>query len=273
MNHPESANPGPLVSVVLSSYNYAPYLPEAIDSVLNQTYPHFELIAVDDGSRDESPAILQRVRDPRVRVKLQANRGQAAAWNSALSEAQGEVVMFLDSDDYWLPEKIATVVATHQLLRGEYGLIQHNLTALRGDQRYPYRRTLRSGDCFAEMRATGNLSFFVTTTGLAFSRAVLDKIFPVPETLRISPDAYLTRTAFLYGPVFSLPQELGVLRLHGNNAGMTQEASFHDELRREFIFPALNDYYRAHGIDYQYALPKKPNPARRLWARLRGLVR
>jgi glycosyltransferase involved in cell wall biosynthesis len=260
MTHPDLSPslpaPAPRVTVIVTSYNYAPFVRAAIDSVLDQPYGDFELIVVDDGSSDDSPAILKSLRDPRLFVQLQANRGQAAAWNAAFEKARGELVMFLDSDDYWLPEKISSVVAAHDLLGGRYGLIQHNLMVERGGQRYLYRRTLRSGDCFGHMRATGDFNFFVTTSGLAFSAAVLRKIFPLPEQLRISPDAYLTRTAFVYGPVFSLPQPLAVLRLHGNNAGMLQGQAFHDALRAEKIFPALNAYYREHGIDYQFALPR-----------------
>ena len=248
----------PLVSVILSSYNYAPYLREAVDSVLSQTYPHFELIAVDDGSRDDSPSILKSYTDPRMRVLLQPNGGQAMAWNNAFAISKGELVMFLDSDDYWRPEKIETMVRCHQLLAGEYGVMQHNLSAKRGEVMTPYRRVLRSGDCFEDMKVTGNLSYFVTTTGLVFSATVLRKIFPLPTSLKISPDAFLTRAAFTFGLVFSVPQELGVLRLHGKNAGMTQDQHFHDELRRELIFPALNAYYRQRGIGYQYALPVAP---------------
>jgi glycosyltransferase involved in cell wall biosynthesis len=247
----------PLVSVILSSYNYARYLPEALDSVLNQSWTNLELIAVDDGSTDSSPSILKSYRDPRLQVVVQPNRGQAAAWNAGFRLSRGQLVMFLDSDDYWYSNKVATLVAADALMQGDYGLIQHNLHTLRGTERGCYRRVLRSGDCFAEMKATGTLSFFVTTSGLAFSRTVLQKIFPLPESLRISPDAYLTRTAFLYGPVFSLPQALGVLRLHGKNAGMMQDSTFHDELRRDFIFPALNRYYQEKGIDYRYTLPRK----------------
>jgi glycosyltransferase involved in cell wall biosynthesis len=257
VHEPSVGNPldAPLVSVVLTSYNYAVYLPQAVDSVLSQTYSNFELIAIDDGSTDESRDILSSYRDPRMRCEFQENSGQAAAWNRAFTLSRGELVLFLDSDDWWEPHKIELMVQFHRLLKGAYSILQHNLTVMRDGHEYPYRRTLQSGDCFAEMKATGNINFFVTSSGLGFPRRVLEALFPLPLALKISPDAFLTRTAFLSGPVFSIPLALGHLRLHGRNAGMTKGQAFHDRLRRDVIFPELNAFYRRNDIPFQFASP------------------
>lgn len=267
----QKANSEPFVSVILTSYNYARFLRQAIDSVLSQTYGNFELIVVDDGSVDKSREILSTYTDPRMIVKIQQNSGQAASWNNAFAVAKGELVLFLDSDDYWRADKIEYMVKCHHLLGGKYGVMQHNLTSVREGKEYPYRRTLRTGDCFEEMRVTGNISYFVTTTGLAFSRDVLKEIFPLPISLRISPDAFLTRAAFTFGHVFSVPEQLGYLRLHGNNAGMTQEQSFHDELRRNVIFPELNAFYQKRSIAYQFVAPK-PKVGQNIFAYLRKIT-
>jgi glycosyltransferase involved in cell wall biosynthesis len=248
---------GVSVSVILTSFNYGRYLPQAIESVLQQTYQDFQLIVVDDGSTDESRDILRTYSDPRITVLLQENAGQGPAWNRAFEMVSGDLVLFLDSDDHWKPHKIDVMVRCHQLLGGSYGVMQHNLTAVRDGKEYSYRRTLRSGNCFEEMRVTGNINYFVTSSGLGFPSAVLRHIFPLPTSLRISPDAYLTRAAFTFGDVFSIPEELGYLRLHGKNAGMTQDQAFHDNIRREFIFPALNEFYKVRSIPYEYTLPRR----------------
>ena len=261
-----------LVTVIMTSYNYARYLRQAVDSVLNQSYGNFELIVVDDGSTDESRTILSSLIDRRIRCEFQENGGQGAAWNRAFSMSRGQLVLFLDSDDWWEHSKIERMLAFHELLGADYGVLQHNLTVYRDGTTYPYRRTLPSGDCFSQTKVTGNFSYFVTSSGLGFSRHVLEKIFPLPETLRISPDAYLTRTAFLYGIVFSIPEPLGYLRLHGNNAGMTQEMEFHERLRREVIFPELNAYYAKHSIPYTYPV-KKPSRRTELVQAIRTFVR
>jgi glycosyltransferase involved in cell wall biosynthesis len=103
--------PSPLVSVIIPTYNRSATLAEAIDSVLGQDYPHFELIVVDDGSTDDTPAILCRSStDSRVIVLTQENAGVSAARNSGIAIAKGEFVAFLDSDDLWLPKKLSIQV-------------------------------------------------------------------------------------------------------------------------------------------------------------------
>ena len=97
----------PRVSVVMPVYNVAAYVAEAIGSVLAQTMPDFELIIVDDGGSDGSMAICRGFDDPRIRIVTQANRGLAGARNSGIAVARAAYVALLDSDDRWLPEKLA----------------------------------------------------------------------------------------------------------------------------------------------------------------------
>jgi glycosyltransferase involved in cell wall biosynthesis len=94
----------PRVSVILPVYNGAAFVAEAVDSVLAQTLTDWELIVVDDGSTDQTPAILARYTDPRITVAHQANQGAAAARNAALERATGCYVGFLDADDLYLPD-------------------------------------------------------------------------------------------------------------------------------------------------------------------------
>ena len=96
-------NDHPLLSVIVPVYNAEAYLPKCLDSILNQTYDHLEVIVIDDGSQDGSCVICDRYawKDSRVRVIHRENAGQAAARNQALQLCRGEYVTFCDSDD-WL---------------------------------------------------------------------------------------------------------------------------------------------------------------------------
>jgi glycosyltransferase involved in cell wall biosynthesis len=96
----------PLVSCIVPVFNGERYLAEALDSVLGQTYRALEVIVVDDGSTDGTPAVV-RTFGARVRCVTQPNAGLAAARNRGLAAATAELVAFLDADDLWLPEKIA----------------------------------------------------------------------------------------------------------------------------------------------------------------------
>jgi glycosyltransferase involved in cell wall biosynthesis len=100
-------NRPPTVSVVVSCYNYAAFLPAAVESALRQTYPSVEVIIVDDGSTDDTPAVAARLAaDPRVRYVRQEHRGQAAAKNTGIGLATGAFVAFLDADDRWRSQKL-----------------------------------------------------------------------------------------------------------------------------------------------------------------------
>ena len=91
-----------LVSAIVPCYNQAHFLSEAIASILNQTYPHYEIIVIDDGSTDDTSAVAAR--QPGVRCIRTKNEGLAAARNTGLRASAGDYVVFLDADDRLLPE-------------------------------------------------------------------------------------------------------------------------------------------------------------------------
>lgn len=97
----------PAVSVIIPAYNYARFLPQAIESVITQTLRDFELIIVDDGSTDDTAAVARKyLSDLRVRYICQENRGLSAARNTGIRQARGEYIALLDADDVWLPLKL-----------------------------------------------------------------------------------------------------------------------------------------------------------------------
>lgn len=98
------------VSVIIAAYNAEAYIAEAIESVLGQTVPPFELIVVDDGSTDGTRGVLGRFGD-RIIAMSQANSGQAAAVNKGLAMARGELIGFCDADDLWTAHKLSMQLA------------------------------------------------------------------------------------------------------------------------------------------------------------------
>jgi glycosyltransferase involved in cell wall biosynthesis len=106
---PVDAASQPLVSVIIPTFNRAWCLKEAIDSVLAQTYTHYELIVVDDGSTDKTKELLYQYKG--INAIYQENQGVSAARNKGIAASKGELVAFLDSDDLWKPEKLATQIA------------------------------------------------------------------------------------------------------------------------------------------------------------------
>ena len=116
------------VSVIIPTYNRAEYVTHAIDSVLAQTYTDYEIIVVDDGSADNTKDVLLPYMD-RIRYIYQENAGLSAARNTGIKAAKGDWIAFLDSDDEWLPGKLAVqmrAVERHPQLVAH--LINVNLT-------------------------------------------------------------------------------------------------------------------------------------------------
>lgn len=99
-----------LFSVVIPTFNRLPFLQKAIDSVLSQSYPHFELIVVDDGSTDGTSKLLSSYTDNRLISIYQKNGGVSSARNNALKIANGEFIAFLDSDDWWKNNKLQRTI-------------------------------------------------------------------------------------------------------------------------------------------------------------------
>lgn len=242
------------VSIIISSYNYERFLSEAIDSALNQTYPDTEVIVVDDGSTDNSREIIAGYGDRIISV-LKENGGQASAFNAGFLVSRGEVIFFLDSDDMLLPYTVENAVnffndprvaKVHWPLRiiDKHG--RNTGVIVKSD--------LPEGDLQREVVRNGPFGYtWPPTSGNAWARRFIDRIFPMPEgEYKTCPDLYLCALAPLFGPVRRLSKPQGFWRRHGeNNIGRD---SFEERLRvglwrEEHCLGVLAEYCREMGID------------------------
>lgn len=222
--------PRPLVSIVINNFNYGAFLRQAIVSALEQDYESTEVVVVDDGSTDESRDIIAAFGHS-VRAVFRANGGQAAALNSGIQSAAGELICLLDADDFFARHKVSACVET-SLAAPRAILIYHALRDVDASgSPLPSRRPDRfvSGDCRELVVRSGGWWPRSPTSGLCFRRPYLDRALPIPENaFRICADGYLGELAPLIGPVIGLDEELGYYRLHGDNlwsGGETGRAS------------------------------------------------
>ncbi len=155
-----------------------------------------------------------------------------------------------------MPSKLQTVLNWHHFLEDSYSILQHNLDVWHNGNVKPYKSILPVGNCFEEMRNTHNINYFVPTSGLTFRKEVLDKIFPIPNSLTIAADAYLMRTSFVYGLVYSIPQSLGYYRKHTNRVFENTQFNV-QEFFDIILFPSLNNFYSDNNIDYSLKVNKK----------------
>ena len=220
-------------SVIISSYNYAEYLPDCIESALAQTYPHIEVIVVDDGSTDDSRRII-RAYGGRVVTLFRENGGQAASINAGFRVSHGEVVLFLDSDDLLDPSAVVRAVDLLQAgavkAHWPLGVITAEGAPIGRLQPAP---PLGAGDLrkWALTNCPANYRW-PPTTGNAWSRRFLERVLPMPEgAFRTSPDYLLCALAPLYGPIEAVAEPLGAWRLHGRNASF--EPAYEDMITRD----------------------------------------
>jgi Glycosyl transferase family 2 len=225
----------PLVSIVVNNFNYARFLPQSIESALRQTYAPTEVVVVDDASSDGSQELILGYGSRVVPVLQERNGGQGAAFNAGFAASRGDIVIFLDADDYLYPQATAQIVAAWipGISKVQYRLDLVDGAGQRIDLFPAAEVRLDSGDVVPLLLATGRYETLVTS-GNAFDRGVLRKVLPVPETdFRISADGYLVTVAPFHGPVVSVDEPLGAYRQHGSNAwGESSLATLPGRLRR-----------------------------------------
>ncbi len=208
----------PLVSIIINNYNYGSFVAEAINSALNQTYSPIEIIVVDDGSTDNSREIIASYGDQIVPI-LKENGGQASAYNAGFAATSGEIICFLDSDDLFLPEKVALVVKEFQA-DSEIGWCFHTLRLIddKTNREIGLTRQNGVGKCdFRDLVKQGTPLYVPPSSGLCFQRSLLAQIIPIPEVFINGADGYPMKAAPVLSPGFMLEQTLTIMRVHGDN--------------------------------------------------------
>jgi glycosyltransferase involved in cell wall biosynthesis len=186
----------PFVSVVVTTFNQAPYIGAALQSVFNQSYGRYEVIVVDDGSTDDTPRVLQPLQSRILHVR-QANQGVAAARNTGVRQAKGELVAFLDGDDLWEPDKLASQVEAALANPGS-GLIATD--GLQFDDAQVLDESLIGPSVRPLLNLTGGVAtieafrhllignFIATVSQVMIPRAVLESIGPSDPSLALVSD-------------------------------------------------------------------------------------
>jgi hypothetical protein len=233
-----------LLSIVVNNYNYERFLHQSIESALAQTHPQVEVVVVDDASTDGSREIVRSFGSRVVPVLQERNGGQGAALNAGLAASRGEIVIFLDADDYLYPDAAARVVAAFGTGIGTVQYRLHLVDADGGiiDLYPPPEVTFDRGDVVAKLLRTGRYEGTVTS-GIAFARATLSAVCPIPaEHFRIGADGYLVTVAPFHGEVAAIDEPLGAYRRHQANLWLVNSMSA-EKFRRALSHDA--DKHRA----------------------------
>jgi Glycosyl transferase family 2 len=245
----------PFVTVLIDTYNHEAFIEEAVNSVLEQDFDASarEILVVDDGSLDRTPEVVRKF-EPGVRLLRKSNGGQGSAFNLGISEARGEIVAFLDGDDWWVPGKLVAVTEAFAA-NPEVGLVGHGLTEVYGDGRLrvemPWevcRFRISSAEAAKRFRM---LRGFLGTSRMAYRRTILRKIGLVPEVLTFEADEYLFTLAGFFSEVLVLPKSFTFYRLHGANLYQLAKGNDASLRRKQRVIAALLESLRRRFTDDQ----------------------
>lgn len=219
--------PRPYVSILIDTCNHERFIEQAIVSVLEQEFPSSdrEIIVVDDGSSDGTPDQVRKFA-PRVRLLRKPNGGQASAFNAGIPECRGEIVAFLDGDDWWAQKKLVTVTTVFEK-DSTVGGVGHGYFQVDADGRtcatiVPQQTARLNVRSVEGARTFGHLKAFFGTSRVAYRKSVLERILPIPEGAVIEADEFLFTLAICMADVVVLDQPLFFYRFHEGNLFMIQ---------------------------------------------------
>ncbi len=204
------------VSIVVNNHNYAAFVGRAIDSALEQTHADTEVLVVDDGSTDGSRAVIAGY-GGRVRTLFKPNGGQGSAYNAGFAAATGEVVFFLDADDWLYPRAAERAAAAFDGAGSEVSKVQFQLDIVDGEGRRQGRRLPREMNDDTALARLDRFATYGTPpgSGNAYSAAFLRQVLPMEEPpWRTAADSVPILLAPAHGRVVSLREPLGAYRVH-----------------------------------------------------------
>ncbi len=220
----------PRVSVILPTHNRVGFLIEAIESVLHQSFADLELIVVDDGSSDETPAAVSRIADPRVRLLRQDHRGVGAALNAGLAASRGQYIARIDDDDAWLPHLLATEVPVLDghpavgLVYGRCEMMTADGSPTGGSRGFPLK--------FPEdgFRSLLHADYTASITSV-IRRACLDRVGAWDESILLSEDWDMALRIARHYPLRFVDEIVARIRVHPGNSTDRGSPQFATRLR------------------------------------------
>jgi len=244
-------------SAVITSHNYRAFVSDAIDSALNQTLSPLEVIIVDDGSTDGTPAMLsERFQGaPSVRLIATENRGQLAAFVTGVRAAEGQIVAFLDADDVWEPGYLAAIAAVYRQ-HPKVDFVYANMRFF-GTREGVFLKDQSSRDLGLSilLGAYHRRWQASATSAISLQRRLALEVLDLPEAMFIkwrtrADDCIACGADILGGRKYYLAEPLVRYRAHGNNAWLNKSSDGAVALQHWLRVEAMLAHYRAMaGLD------------------------
>jgi glycosyltransferase involved in cell wall biosynthesis len=234
----------PSCTVLIDTYNHERFIEQAIVSVLEQDFPRsdMEILVVDDGSSDRTPEIARKF-EPQVRLLRKQNGGQASAFNAGVPEARGESVAFLDGDDWWHKRKLRTTT-DYLIANPHIGLVGHGIYEFDSATGRVVTTIPKKGreiriDNVAEASLFRQMMCFFGTSRVTIRHSILNRVFPIPESLVVEADEFMSIMSAVYTTAGLLDQPLTFYRLHEGNLFQLQKPDENKSRRIQCVLAAL----------------------------------
>jgi len=268
-------NKQPSVSIIINNYNYAQFVRQSIDSALGQNYRPLEVIVVDDGSTDNSREVISTYGDC-IHAIFQPNGKQAAALNTGFASSKGDIILFLDADDYLMPTAVEQIVGAFQ---SGIGKVHFRLQVVDGENQ-PLGYFIPSigmkldyGEVWRKLLQT---SSYVSSpmSGNAYRRETLVPVFPIPDEYKTTGDDYLMiSTPFYAKELAGIDEPIGAYRVHDNNQWALNSVS--GSRFRRFVHHDLQNFallqQRAKEVGVEVSENLERRSLGRIWSRLASL--
>jgi glycosyltransferase involved in cell wall biosynthesis len=270
-------------AVVVTCYNYRDYVVEAVDSALAQTRPPKQIVVVDDGSKDDSQAVLtaRYGSDPRVSLMFCENGGQLVAFQRGLAAINADVVCFLDADDRWEPAHLDTIGALYDA-RKDVDFVFNDIVLFGNET-----RTIAYADRPVDLGYTAIATYELVhwygapTSAISLRRGLAERCLDLPahaaKTWRLSADNCLVYGAsMLAGRKYFLPTGTVGYRIHGKNGWWSNRGTVETYLNRMRSRGLVAEYARMAGIVpdsidlVKYEFKTKPDPS---WSEIKRYAR
>lgn len=250
----------PLVSILMPAYNAERYIKESIDSALAQTYKNIEVVVIDAASKDGTVAIVREYTDPRVRLLEHSYEPIIATRNGLLKEARGEYIAFLDSDDIYLPGRIAEAVKFFEE-NPKYSIVYCDLRYFfdgKSDKLYRNAYAFHSDNVFLQLLD----KMYITNTTVTFKREIYEKLGGYNESLGLVEDwEYFLRVAHAGYEIPFLEKDLVRYRLRwDSHTNFARQVAIKESAVN--IFENLKDHMteserKEYDIDFHIAKQKE----------------
>lgn len=241
-----------LVTVIIPTYNRANLIKETINSVLNQTHQNFEILIIDDGSVDNTKAVVQSIKDDRIKYYWQEHSGlPAIARNKGLNIAKGEFIAFLDSDDIWFPQKLEKQI---EIIEKNPDILLISTNGITFPSKYPFM--------FLSIKEDKRISFrlllkgnFVKNSSVLMKKSVIDAIGLLDENFQLKAmedyDYWLRLLKYKDKSILILKEILIKYRIHEDSVreySLFKDPKYHLNRYKTYLF--IFNKYKDHDQNY-----------------------